>query len=447
MTLTKRQKVEDYLESIHSQNSTLKAFITVVDTEARRDADLFDKKLQDGHQLSPAGGLVISIKDNIDVAGIPTTCGSSAEFHTLPKYDAEVSARLRNAGAILIGKVNLHEFAFGGTTQNPHHGLCKNPWDKTRIPGGSSGGSGVSVAARMCDASLGSDTGGSIRIPAALNGVTGLRPTVGRVSNRGSTPVSPRFDTIGPLARDVATVAAVYEAIAGYDANDNISVKCPVDSFAAAIGNGVNGLRIGIPESFFYEDIDAEIGHAMESAIKIFAQLGAEIKKINLSRAKDTQGLMTPMLLADAAFFHKAKLENPNSGIGLDIRERMMIGYNTTGLEYASSNRAKEYWTRDVSNIFNEVDAIITPTVSFAAPPAEKSSGMISTTKDLTRLTFVWSFAEVPAMSIPCGFTSEGLPMGLQLIGPWWKESTLFALGHSFQQETDFHLCKPNKLC
>jgi aspartyl-tRNA(Asn)/glutamyl-tRNA(Gln) amidotransferase subunit A len=156
---------------------------------------------------------------------------------------------------------------------------------------------------------------------------------------------------------------------------------------------------------------------------------------------------MTPMLLADAAFFHKAKLENPNSGIGLDIRERMMIGYNTTGLEYASSNRAKENWTRDVSNIFNEVDVIITPTVSFAAPPADKSLGMISTTKDLTRLTFVWSFAEVPAMSIPCGFTREGLPMGLQLIGPWWKESTLFALGHSFQQETDFHLCKPNKLC
>ena len=228
MTLTKRQKVEDYLESIHSQDSTLKAFITVMDTEARRDADLFDKKWQNGHQLSPAGGLVISIKDNIDVAGIPTTCGSSAEFHTLPKYDAEVSARLRNAGAILIGKVNLHEFAFGGTTQNPHHGLCKNPWDKTRIPGGSSGGSGVSVAARMCDASLGSDTGGSIRIPAALNGVNGLRPTVGRVSNRGSTPVRPRFDTIGPLGRDVATVAAVYEAIAGYDANIYYSGDTPV---------------------------------------------------------------------------------------------------------------------------------------------------------------------------------------------------------------------------
>jgi len=446
MTLTKRQKVEEYLESIQKQDSSLRAFITVMDTEARRDADLFDKRLLEGIQLSPAGGLVISIKDNIDVAGIRTTCGSSAEFHTFPKHDAEVSARLRNAGAILIGKVNLHEFAFGGTTQNPHHGLCKNPWDKTRIPGGSSGGSGVSVAARMCDASLGSDTGGSIRIPAALNGVTGLRPTVGRVSNRGSSPVSPRFDTIGPLGRDVATVAAVYEAIAGYDANDNISVKCPVDSFAAAIGNSISGLRIGIPESFFYEDIDTEIGHAMESAIKIFDQLGAKIRKINLNRAKDTQGLMTPMLLADAALFHKAKLENPMSGIGLDIRERMMIGYNTTGMEYARSNRAKEGWTRDVSNIFEEVDAIITPTVSFVAPPAENSLGMIATTKDLTRLTFVWSFAEVPAMSIPCGFTREGLPMGLQLIGPWWQESRLFALGHAFQQETNFHLCKPNKL-
>jgi aspartyl-tRNA(Asn)/glutamyl-tRNA(Gln) amidotransferase subunit A len=443
MTGPTRQAVEQHLAAIKAQDGKLRAFITIAADRARRDAALVDAALDAGRMLSAAGGCVVSIKDNIDVAGLPTTCGSATEFHTLPNQDATVSARLATAGAIVLGKVNLHEFAFGGTTQNPHHGPCRNPWDPERIPGGSSGGSGASVAAGMCAASLGSDTGGSIRIPAALNGVVGLRPTVGRVPNTGSTPVSPRFDTIGPLSYNVTTVAAIYEAIAGYDPADPISVRQPVESFLTAVTRGVRGVRIGVPKRFFFDDLDPDLGRLMEQAFALYTSLGAEIRPIDLPEAEKIQAVMTPMLLSDAADFHRAALENPQSGLGADIRERMMIGYNASGRDYAQAMRAKERWTRSVAETFASVDAVLTPTVKGPAPLAQQSQAMIAATKDLTRFTFVWSFAEVPALSVPCGFTHDGLPLGMQLIGPWWGEAGLLALGHAFQQETDYHLRRP----
>ena len=440
MTGPTLQAVERCLESIAEQDAKLRAFITVAAERARVDGARIDAGLAAGRRFGPLGGCVVSVKDNIDVAGLPTTCGSAKPFHTLPNHDAAVSARLAAAGAVVIGKVNLHEFAFGGTTQNPHHGACRNPWDPARIPGGSSGGSGASVAAGMCDASLGTDTGGSIRIPAALNGVVGLRPTVGRVPNTGSTPVSPRFDTIGPLAHDVATAAAVYEAIAGHDPADPISVDRPVDSFLAAVGRGVRGVRLGIPRSFFHDDIHADLGRRMEEAQAVFRSLGVELVAVDLPDAASIQQIMTPMLLADAADFHRAALEDPASGLGADIRERMMIGRNASGTDYARAMRAKERWMRGVSEAFEQVDAILTPTVAGPAPLAEASQEMIRATRDLTRFTFVWSFAEVPALSVPCGFTADGLPLGLQLVGAWWSEASLLALGHFFQRETDYHL-------
>jgi aspartyl-tRNA(Asn)/glutamyl-tRNA(Gln) amidotransferase subunit A len=444
MTGPTMQAVERCLDAIETQDSRLRAFITVAPERARREAAQVDAAIAAGRAGPAARGCVVSIKDNVDVAGLPTTCGSAKAFHTLPNRDSIVAARLASAGAVVIGKVNLHEFAFGGTTQNPHHGPCRNPWDPERIPGGSSGGSGASVAAGMCAASLGSDTGGSIRIPAALNGVVGLRPTVGRVPNTGSTPVSPRFDTIGPLANDVATVAAIHEAISGYDPADPISVDQPVESFLAAVARGTQGIRIGIPRSFFYEDLDPDLGRRMEEAITLFGRLGASIVEIDLPEASQVQSIMTPMLLSDAADFHRAALEDPTSGLGADIRERMMIGYNASGPDYARAMRAKERWTRNLGDMFRQVDVVLTPTVKGPAPLAEQSQAMIAATKDLTRFTFVWSFAEVPALSVPCGFTASGLPLGLQLVGPWWSEARLLALGHAFQQETDYHLRRPS---
>jgi aspartyl-tRNA(Asn)/glutamyl-tRNA(Gln) amidotransferase subunit A len=438
------QTLERHLAAIEAQDARLRAFITVAPETARRDAARVDQALAAGRAPGALGGCVVSIKDNIDVAGLPTTRGSAARFRTQPTVDATVCARLRAADAVIIGKVNLHEFAFGGTTQNPHHGPCRNPWDPERIPGGSSGGSGASVAAGMCTASLGSDTGGSIRIPAALNGVVGLRPTVGRVPNTGSTPVSPRFDTIGPLAHEVSTVAAVFEAIAGHDPTDVISVARPVDSFLAAVGRGARGLRIGLPRSFFFDDLHPDLGRCLDEARRLYQSLGVDLIEIDLPDAPAIQSVMSPMLLADAADFHRVALEDPASGLGEDIRERLTIGYRATGIDYARAMRMKERWAQALDDTFRQVDCILTPTVAGPAPLAEQSRAMILATRDLTRFTFVWSFAEVPSLSVPCGFTADGLPLGMQLVGRWWDEARLLALGHAFQRETDYHLRRPS---
>jgi aspartyl-tRNA(Asn)/glutamyl-tRNA(Gln) amidotransferase subunit A len=213
-----------------------------------------------------------------------------------------------------------------------------------------------------------------------------------------------------------------------------------VDSFLAAVAQGARGLRVGIPKSFFFDDIHADLGLRMEEAQTVFRSMGVELTAIDLPDAASIQQIMTPMLLADAADFHRAALEDAQSGLGADIRERMMIGYRASGVDYARAMRAKERWERVVAQTFEKVDAILTPTVAGPAPLAEASQEMILATKDLTRFTFVWSFAEVPALSVPCGFTADGLPLGLQLVGPWWSETRLLALGHAFQQETDHHL-------
>lgn len=443
MTGPTQQALQHHLAAIDRQDTRLRAFISTAPQTATQQAIRIDQALALGRRLGALAGCVISIKDNIDVAGMPTTRGSAPRFHTHPTVDATVCARLRSADAVLIGKVNLHEFAFGGTTQNPHHGPCRNPWDPERIPGGSSGGSGASVAAGMCLASLGSDTGGSIRIPAALNGVVGLRPTVGRVPNTGSTPVSPRFDTIGPLAHDVATVAALFETIAGHDPADAISQPRSVDSFLSAVGRGVRGLRLGLPRGFFFDDLHPDLGKRLDDARQVFQSLGVELVAIDLPDAAAIQSVMSPMLLADAADFHRAALEDPDSGLGADIRERLMIGYRASGIDYARAMRMKERWAHALEQVFQQVDCILTPTVAGPAPLAEQSQAMILATRDLTRFTFVWSFAEVPALSVPCGFTSDGLPLGMQLVGRWWDEARLLALGHAFQRETDYHLRRP----
>lgn len=438
-----RERLEAMLARIAAHDAALRTFITVTPEQARQAADAADARAAAGRHGGPLDGLIVSLKDNIDLAGVPTTCGSAAAFTRTPQADSTVAARLKAAGAVLVGKVNLHEFAFGGTTQNLHHGPCRNPWDAARIPGGSSGGSGASVAAGFCDASLGSDTGGSIRIPAALNGVTGLRPTVGRVSNHGSTPVSPRFDTIGPLAHDAATVAALHESLSGHDPLDPVSVPQPVESFAAACARGVAGLRIGVPSRFFFDDLDPDLARGMDDAIALFARLGAQVRGIEVEGAEAVQAQMTPMLMADAAHFHRERLADPHSGLGADVRERMMTGTRVSGTDYAAAMRAKEAWTSRVRALFEGVDVVLTPTVGFGAPLAEASMQMIAATKNLTRLTFVWSFAEVPALSVPCGFTCDGLPLGMQLVGPWWQEARLLALAHAWQRETDHHLRRP----
>ncbi len=441
MTIT--SKVERQIRRIEHLNPQIRAVITPMAEEARETARRLDARAPDGRPAGALAGLTVSIKDNVDVAGVRSTAGSKFFNDRIANADATVTTRLREAQAALIAKVNLHEFAFGGTTQNPHHGSCRNPWNPDHIPGGSSGGSGASVAAGMCDVSLGTDTGGSIRIPAALNGLVGVRPTVGRVSNAGSLSVSGMFDTISPLAHTVADAAAVFEAIAGYDPEDEFSIDTGVESWISRRALGVEGLVIGVPRNFFFEGIDAEVDQAVRAAIATLKDLGMRVVEIDIPGVEAVHKQMTDVLLCDAASFHRERLENHPGDFGKDVYERMMIGYRTSGIDHAAGIRAQQHWRRQIELLLEEVDLIVTPTVGFGAPRVADAQVMIEATRGLTRLTFPWSFAQVPAFSIPCGFTAAGMPIGMQIVGRHFDEALLFTVGDAYQGATDHHLKRP----
>jgi aspartyl-tRNA(Asn)/glutamyl-tRNA(Gln) amidotransferase subunit A len=441
MPNTVSERTAACLDATARLNPALKGMITV-NPAAMEDAAIADTNLDAG-LLPAAGGIIVSVKDNIDTSGLRTTMGSSFFADHVPNADAEVVQRLRRAGCVIIGKANLHEFAFGGTTQNPHHGAARNPWNPDAIPGGSSGGSGSTVAAGMCEVSLGTDTGGSIRIPAALNGVVGLRPSVGRVPNTGSFPVSAAYDTIGPLARTVTAVAAVYEVIAGYDPADDVSVDCPVESFSSRFSRGISGLRIGIPEAWCLADIDPDIERLVRAAISVLRDLGCTVSKIDLPEAAAIQGHLLSMVQADGAAVHASRLADAPEKFGADVLERLRLGQAVTSRAYADAMRARERWLRRLDGVFSDIDVIVTPTCPTPAPFIANSARMIETTRGISRFTYAWSMAGVPALSVPCGFTGRGLPGGLQLVGPRFEEARILALGAHYQLATDFHRRRP----
>ncbi|KQP14223.1 amidase [Pseudorhodoferax sp. Leaf267] len=399
-----------------------------------------------GGALPPLSGKTVSIKDNIDTAGWRTTMGSAFFRDHVPATDAPVVQRLRRAGAVLVGKANLHEFAFGGTTQNPHHGLGRNPWNADAIPGGSSGGSGSSVAAGLCDISLGTDTGGSVRIPAALNGVVGLRPTHGRVPNTGCFPVSGAYDTIGPLARTVAEVAQAYEVIAGPDAGDDWTEDRPVASWAHRFAQGIEGLRIGVPEAWCMQDLDPEVERLMRAAIAQLRALGAVVRGIELPGAALAQSHLMPMVHAEAAAVHAERLASAPGSFGADVLGRLQQGVAVDSRAYAEALRFKQRWLRVVDDAFSRVDVIVTPSCPITAPLAIDTARMVETTRGLSRFTYAWALAGTPALSVPVGFAANGLPAGMQLVAPRWEDARVLALGAHYQAATDHHLRRPAML-
>ncbi|WP_144639347.1 amidase [Bordetella genomosp. 13] len=442
MTDTLVRRTQACLDAIERDNAALKAMISV-NPAAQDEARAAEAAAARGH--GPATGLVVSLKDNIDTAGLRTTMGSAFYADHVPQHDAPVTTRLRESGCVIVGKANLHEFAFGGTTQNPHHGLGRNPWNRDAIPGGSSGGSGSSVAAGMCEVSLGTDTGGSIRIPAALNGVVGLRPTHGAVPNTGCYPVSAAYDTIGPLARTVADVARVHEIIAGHDAGDDCCPPRDTRSWVQAYLRGVRGLRIGVPEAWCYADVDPEVLRLVQDAVHVLADLGADVRRIELPEAPEAQHALMPMVHADAAAVHAARLESEPGRFGADVLGRLQVGAAVTGPQYGAHLRFKERWLRRVDDTFQEVDVILTPTCPVTAPLAGDSQRMLETTRGLTRFTYAWSLAGTPALSVPVGFASNGMPAAMQLVAPRWHDARVLGLGARYQQATEHHLRRPGQ--
>jgi aspartyl-tRNA(Asn)/glutamyl-tRNA(Gln) amidotransferase subunit A len=429
---------EAYLDRIERLDGQIGAFYTVDADAALREAHAADERLGRGEPPGLLHGLPVALKDNIDTAGLRTTVGSSFFADRVPEEDAEVTRRLRGAGAVLLGKLAMHEFAYGATTQNAHFGSCRNPWDTSRTPGGSSGGSGAAVAAGLCAAALGTDTGGSVRIPAGLNGISAIRPSTGRISIRGVFPVTWTLDTVGPMARSVSDLAVLVAVLAGHDRADPLSADVPPDAYADAVGGGLAGLRIGVPRTFFFDEVDADIVRLVRAAADVFADGGAEVEEIELPGSKDAVEAAGGIIRAEALAIHRQRLFEQPEGFGEDVRRRLRLGESVTGAEYAEHRQRAREWRRSVERAFEGVDLVLSPTTGTTAPPAD--SEMIETTRRLVRLTYGWSLAGAPALSVPCGFSDDDLPVGLQLAAAPFRETTLLRGGAAFQRETDWHL-------
>jgi aspartyl-tRNA(Asn)/glutamyl-tRNA(Gln) amidotransferase subunit A len=410
---------------IERLNPILNAFITICDPV---------ENPSQGNR-APLEAIPIAIKDMFETKGIRTTAGSVFFEDYFPTEDAVPVKKLLAAGAIMMGKTNTHEFALGVTTANPHYGACRNPWDRARIPGGSSGGSAVAVATGMSLAALGTDTGGSIRIPASLCGVIGLKPTYGRVSVRGVIPLSWNLDHIGPLTRTVKDAAMLLEIIAGYDPDDAFSIDHPGDKYLVDIEKGVGGWRIALAGGDFVEEAAGEVISAVHRAAGVFEKLGANVEVVDMSFLREAALSNSVMTQADGAAFHRERLaEHPNK-FGADVRQRLETGRSFTSTDYSLARKTQTETKRRFEGFFEKYRLLLLPSTPIAAPLIEGNDA-IEQARQLTRFTAPFNLAGLPALSIPCGFNAEGLPLGLQIIAGAWDESSLLRAANAYEKET-----------
>jgi aspartyl-tRNA(Asn)/glutamyl-tRNA(Gln) amidotransferase subunit A len=438
------RKLKACLAKIETHNESLTTFITVTEAQAQVDAEAADAAEEEGRWLGLLHGMPMAVKDNIDMAGVRTTSGAKFWSERVPNDDASVIKRLKAAGAVIVGKATLGELVFDIRSHNPVVGHAKNPWDLSRSPGGSSGGSAAALAADMCVGALGSDTGGSVRIPASFCGVSGLRPTHGAVPNTGSTQVSVANDTIGPMARHVEDVARIFAVTVGYEPSDPHSIDHDFGNFLPRLQNGIEGLRIGIPRNFFFDNIDPDINVAVRNAADIFEGLGAELVEIELPGAEQAFPQVCVQIYCDAANFHQQRLTEEPNAFSAPIYERMKRGLEISGVDYAASLRFKESWMRTVGEAFEGVDVILSPTTPVPALPLEDTPDLHELTGRAASLTYAGSLASIPGLSLPCGFTKDGLPAGVMLQAAWWNDPLLLQVGYAYQSVTDWHKRRPN---
>jgi aspartyl-tRNA(Asn)/glutamyl-tRNA(Gln) amidotransferase subunit A len=427
------------LDRIDRLNPTLNAFITITRESAIADAETAERELHQGDWRGPLHGIPIALKDLIDTAGVKTTCGSALFAERVPAEDAEIVQRLKRAGAVIVGKQNLQEFAWGGTSASSHYGPVHNPWDVERIAGGSSGGSAAAVAAGMCFAAIGTDTGGSIREPAAFCGMVGLKPTYGRVSTRGVFPLSWSLDHVGPLCRSVADTALMLEAIAGYDRLDFTSVDYPTENYAEFLGIS-RTLRIGVARQLFFDGLDPEILMAIENAIKVIAEMSSDVVEIELPEVPTT--VQAPEVFA----VHQKYFDSSPELYRHWMRERLRQATAIDAVAYIQGVQEMYRIRRSIGDVFEKVDLIVTPTTP--VPPITIGEALEMPLPGPAgelwlRNTRPFNVYGLPTISIPCGFTSRGLPIGLQIAGPHFDEAGVLAFAHAFEQATEWHTSVP----
>jgi aspartyl-tRNA(Asn)/glutamyl-tRNA(Gln) amidotransferase subunit A len=431
-----------HLTRIQQVNPHLNCFITLTPELALQSARQAETAIQKGEYRSPLHGIPIALKDLYETAGVRATAGSKFFADYVPEHDCAAWEKLQAAGAINLGKLNLHEIALGVTNANPHYGDCHNPWALERSPGGSSGGSGAALAAELCLGSLGSDTGGSIRIPASLCGVVGLKPTYGRVSLRGVIPLSWNLDHAGPMARRVRDVAILLQIIAGYDSADPYSANLPVPDFVRHLDGDVRAWRVALASDRFFTRADDEVLAALKAAAKVFENLGARLSQVEFPggyEAAKANGLMTP---SDAAAFHRERLSEHPEDFGEDVRQRLLAGAAYTSTEYILARRTQTVLRRQFKSFFDDYDLLLTPTTPIPAPPLHGPDA-VEQARLLTRFTAPFNLTGLPALSLPCGVTASGLPIGLQIIAPPWAEAKILNAALAYEQATDWHRKKP----
>jgi aspartyl-tRNA(Asn)/glutamyl-tRNA(Gln) amidotransferase subunit A len=429
-----------YLERIESVDPRVNAYITVTADQALEQARALEAELARGQNRGPLHGIPIGLKDNIDTAGILTTAASAVYADRVPAEDAECVRKLREAGAVFLGKLNMHEFAYGGTSAVTHYGPVHNPWDLDYNPGGSSGGSAAAVAARLCAAALGTDTAASVRFPASCCGVAGFKATHGLASIRGIVPLSEFHDHVGPLARSVADCALMMSALAGFDPLDPVSIRAAREDYHGAIGRDVRQLRIGIPRSPFFEQLDPEIDAAVRAALEVLVGLTGPTRDVSLA-APDTYALLDAEtyayhapLLADAA---KRALYKPLT------LERILGGASVTAQVYIEQRRRMQIARNTIDEVFADVDVLVAPTNMAMPQTIERVLANPAGEPSLIRNTLPFNVFGIPAISVPCGFTRAGLPVGMQIIGPRLGETPVLALAHAYEQATDWHRREP----
>jgi aspartyl-tRNA(Asn)/glutamyl-tRNA(Gln) amidotransferase subunit A len=425
---------EACLQRIEKHNSAFNAFITVTRDQALRSAREAESEMRAGRWRGPLHGVPIALKDNIDTAGIRTTGASAVFEHRVPDTDAEVARRLKTAGAVLLGKLNLHEFAYGGSSNVTHFGTMHNPWAPDHVTGGSSGGAGIAVASDFCFGALGTDTAGSVRMPASHCGIVGLKPTYGLVSTRGVLTLSWSLDHVGPMCRTVEDAAIMLNIIAGHDPLEPTSAAATIPDYTRALKTSTAKVRLGIARNPFFNNLDPEVGKAMDAALAVLRKMTAETVDVELPPAGNAATLWG----SEAYTYHKPWITTVPEKYQPGTRAQLQRTANANGGEYAQARRDLDLLRLEIKKVFTKVDLLIAPTMKAPAAllsaPGAAGGGNNNVAFDMYG---------VPSISVPCGFTSSGLPIGLQISGAHFAETTVLALAHAYEQATEWHKRKP----
>ena len=438
-----------YLDRIEALDERLGAFITVMREQALAQAGEMERSIQAGGYLGPLHGIPVAVKDIIATKGVLTSAGSKVMADRVPEEDSTIIERLRSAGALLIGKLNLSEFAIGGTVDHPF-GTPRNPWNTEHTPGGSSSGSAVAVAAGLSAGALGSDTGGSVRGPAAFCGLAGLRPTSGRVTRHGVVPMCWSMDTIGPMTRTVEDCALMLQAIAGRDPRDSTSSTEPVPSYLRSLNDGARGVRMALPKEMFgFDGLDGETLGAATKAVGVLDELGASAEEVSLPSSLRSGAVFLAIADVDAAAYHLEWLRSRGEDYDWNTRTRLESAALVPAGAYIKAQRARTLVRRELLDTLDKSDVIVMPTGPAPAPliadATGRPGGYYQGRLDLGRRRFTSpaSLAGLPSLSVPCGFSSSGLPIGLQIIGRPFDEALLFRVGHAYERSTEWHTMHP----